>query len=267
MRVAAIIEARMGSTRLPGKVLKGANDAPLLAHMIERVWAAQMIDHIIVATPATADNAPIWTFLKDAPPFVKVSSGPEDDVLARVLKAAKEQRVDVIVELTGDCPLIDPAIIDLCAAYYMAAYDVNTGTGVWDFVGNTHPFTWPRGMDVRVFSTQTLEKVDAEVKGDIREAYWREHVSPWMYERVDTPYRGLNLTADPNVTYPELNLSVDTQDDYRRVKGIIEALKAGNPMFTVSDAIQYLAPLPGYEMLNTNRPEIAAPWMQDVVSA
>jgi len=267
LRVGAIIEARMGSKRLPGKVLKSASDAPLLAHMLERVWAAQMVDHIVVATPATADNAPIWTFLKDAPPFIKVASGSEDDVLSRVLKAAHEQCIDVIVELTGDCPIIDPAIIDLCTAYYLVDWNVHNQTGAWDYVGNTRPHTWPRGMDVRVFSTHTLEKVEREVAGDIREAYWREHVSPWMYERTDTPYRCLNLTADSDVTYPDLNLSVDTMEDYRRVKGILEALKPGNPMFTVSDAIQYLAPLPGYEMLNVNRPEVAAPWMSDVVSA
>lgn len=267
MRVAAIIEARMGSKRLPGKVLKEANDAPLLAHMIERVWAADMVDHIIVATPATADNAPIWTFLRDSPPFISLSSGSEDDVLSRVLKAAHEKRVDVIVELTGDCPIIDPAIINLCAAYYLADWNVHTQTGAWDFVGNTRPHTWPRGMDVRVFSTETLEKVNAEVTGDIREAYWREHVSPWMYERVDTPYRCLNLSAEPDCTYPDLNLSVDTKEDYARVKSIIEHLKPGNPMFTISDAIQYLAPLPGYEMLNANRPTQEAVWMRDVVSA
>ena len=267
MRVAAIIEARMGSRRLPGKVMKTIKDVPMLVYMLERVWASQMIDTVVVATPDTPDNAGIWAALQDLPDGFKVVSGPEDDVLARVLKAAKATQTDVIVELTGDCPLIDPFCIDQCAGYFVADYDARTGSNAqYDFVGNAQPRTYPRGMDVRVFSTQMLERVNEEVKGDTREAYWREHVSPWMYDRDGSTYRCLNIPADPQTTYPDLNLSVDTIEDFNRIKGVIEALKPGNPMFSCHDAIEYLSALPGYENIDANRPSVQAPWIKDLVA-
>lgn len=264
MRVAAIIEARMGSTRLPGKVMKSVAEMPMLAYMIERTWAAQCIDTVVVATPDTKDNAPIWALMQGVPGFMKCVSGPTDDVMSRVLKAAKETHTDVIVELTGDCPVIDPWCIDICAGYYLAQWNARAGTGDCDFVSNSKPRTWPRGMDVRVFSTKTLERINNEVRGHSRESYWREHVSPWIYERVESPYTQINLCADPQCTYPDLNLSVDTEDDYRLVKGLIEALRPGNPAFTCRDAIEYVANVPGMN-LDLNRPAEDAEWMKDLV--
>lgn len=239
MRVSAIIEARMGSSRLPGKVLKPIDGWPMIAIMVQRVMASQLIDTVVLATPDTPENEPLWEFVQKAPP-VKLIKGSEDDVLSRVLKAARDTKTDVIVELTGDCPLIDPWVIDLCAGYFLC--------GEWDFVGNVKPRTWPKGMDVRIFRTETLEKVNAEIQGVKDEAYWREHVSPWMYEREG--YSCRNLVAPQADTVPDLNLSVDTPEDFRRVKDIVETLRPGNPIFLTRDILTYLARLPGYEMLS-----------------
>jgi spore coat polysaccharide biosynthesis protein SpsF len=264
MRVSCIIEARMGSKRLPGKTMKTVAEMPMLAVMIERVWAAQCIDTIVVATPDTQDNAPIWALMQGVPPFMRCVSGPEDDVMSRVLKAAQETKTDIIVEVTGDCPIIDPWCIDLVAGYYIAQWNDRTRTGACDFVGNVAPHTWPLGMDVRVFSTKTLERVNEEVRGNPREAYWREHVSPWMYDRPESPYSRLNLVADSRCTYPDLNLSVDTEDDFKLIKGIVETLRPGNPMFTCRDAIEYVAGLPGRN-INLNRPAEDAEWLKDLI--
>ena len=251
MRVSAIIEARMGSARLPGKVMKTIDGWPMLAIMIQRVMSCQLIDTVILATPEGNDNEPLWEFVEKAPP-VKLVKGPENDVLSRVLKAAKDTKTDVIVELTGDCPLIDPWVIDLCAGYFIC--------GEWDFVGNVKPRSWPRGMDVRVFRTETLEKVDREVTGDLRESYWREHVSPWLYERQG--YNCKNIAAPQGETVPDLNLSVDTPEDFRRVKDIVESLRPGNQMFMTHDILTYLARLPGYEMLSgPAKVEKVAAWL------
>lgn len=239
MRVSAIIEARMTSTRLPGKVMMTAGGNALLQYQLQRLSACDLIDTLIVATPSSEANTTIWDFCQRM--NVKCIRGPEDDVLSRVLQAAIETRTDVIVECTADCPIIDPEIVDLCAGYFIA--------GDWHFVGNDHPHTWPRGMDCRVFRTSTLAQVNELVKGDEREVYWREHVSPFIYDRDDTPYKCLNLTAPDDCTYPDLNLSVDTREDLRRVTHVIEALHPINPLFTVKDALQYLATLPGYEQL------------------
>lgn len=245
----------MASKRLPGKVMLQVDNWPMLALMIERIMLADLIDQIVVATPEGEENAPIWEFLERGGAQVKLVKGPENDVLGRVLKAARDTNTDVIVELTGDCPLIDPDIIDLCTGYAVC--------GEWDFVGNIKPRSWPRGMDTRVFKTETLERVNQEVTGHTREAYWREHVSPWMYEG-DGKYSLLNIAAPPEETNPELNLSVDTTDDFRRVKELFESLRAGNRRFTILDMLQHLGGLPGYEhiMLPTAAKEAA--WLTRV---
>ena len=237
---------------------------PLLAWIINRAANAQLVDTIVVATPDSEENAPIWQFLDKAP--VRLVRGDEQDVLSRVLKAAHETRTDLIVELTGDCPLIDPEIIDACVGYYICGNGGQRTYEAWHFVGNCKPRTWPRGMDVRVFSTKTLERCDSEVRGDAREAYWREHVSPWIYERTDSQYSCLNIAADDQLTHPELNLSVDTWDDYRRVKGVIDDLGAGNPLFTCKDILENLAALPGYETLTMPQLEKDASWLHDLRS-
>lgn len=255
----------MGSSRLPGKTMKTVADMPMLAVMIERVWAAQCIDTIVVATPDTQDNAPIWALMQGTPTFMKCVSGPTDDVLSRVLKAAKETHTDIIVEVTGDCPAIDPYCIDVCAGYYTSQWNAREKTGDCDFITNINPPSYPKGMDVRVFSTKTLERVDKEVTGHSREAYWREHVSPWMYDRPESPYTQMNLPASPQCTYPDLNLSVDTEDDFKLMKGLIETLRPGNPQFTCRDAIEYVAGLPGHN-INLNRPAQDAKWLKDVVN-
>lgn len=254
MRVSAIIEARMGSRRLPGKTMMSIAGNPLLYYVCQRVSACDLIDTLIVATPEGTENAPIWEACEKWK--VTCVQGPEDDVMGRVLKAATDTRTDVIVEVTADCPLIDPEIVDTMAAYLIC--------GDWDFVGNDHPHTWPRGMDCRVFRTETLAKVNEQVKGDPREAYWREHVSPYMYDRPGTEYRCLNLTAPDDCTYPDLNLSVDTREDFRRATNVIEALHAGNPLFTCRDALQYLVTLPGYEQLQSSTLYTQPDWMKEI---
>lgn len=238
MRVSAIIEARMGSKRLPGKVLMDMDGWPSIAIMIQRVMMAELVDTVILATPDTPDNQPLWDFAEKAPPVI-LTKGPEDDVLARVLRAAESTKTDVIVELTADCPIVDPRIIDLCTGYFIC--------GDYDYVGNTAPHSWPVGMDVRVFRTETLRKVHEAVRGDSRESYWREHVSPYIYE--SGKFKCRNMTAPEGEAFPTLNLSVDTREDYRRVRDIVETLRKGNPSFSIKDIVTYLAALPGYEQL------------------
>ena len=239
MRVSAIIEARMGSKRLPGKMMMKVGHVPLIAWPLQRCYLSQLVDTLVVACPDTPLDRALSEWVSGNTP-AKVVLGSEDDVMSRVLKAARKTKTDVIVEITGDCPLIDPEIIDMAAGYYIC--------GDWDFVGNVSPETWPQGMSVRVFSTEALARANEEVKGDPQEAHWREHVSPWFY-RQDTPYKCLNLTAPDDCTAPQLNLSVDTREDLQRARGVIEALATGNPGFNVKEVLQYLMALPGYEQL------------------
>lgn len=243
----------MGSSRLPGKVMRPIDGWPMIGILLQRLTGAQLVDTIVLAIPEGANEEPLREFHRQTQ-GIRLVEGPEDDVLSRVLKAARETKTDVIVEVTGDCPLLDPGIVDLCLGYFLC--------GKWDFVSNATPRTWPRGMEVRVFSTATLERVDREVRGDAREAYWREHVSPWIYDRPDSGYSCKNMEAPEEERASELNLSVDTTEDFRRVKDIVETLRPGNPAFSVRDVLQYLARLPGYEMLTAPQIiETEASWL------
>jgi len=150
MRIVATIEARMTSSRLPGKVLRTVLSRPLLSFMIERLRRVWQLDQIVVATTMNESDDPIADLASGL--GVGCFRGSEDDVLARVLGAARKFGADLIVETTGDCPLIDPAVVDQVIATYRA--------NKVDYCANVLQPTYPRGMDVQVFATDLLAEVE-----------------------------------------------------------------------------------------------------------
>ncbi|HSJ10186.1 MAG TPA: aminotransferase class III-fold pyridoxal phosphate-dependent enzyme [Longimicrobiales bacterium] len=170
MRTVAIVQARMGSTRLPGKVMRPVCGVPVIDLLLGRLAAARTVDAIVLATtdsPADDDFARHVAALGHA-----VFRGSEDDVLDRYYHAAAAQHADVVVRITGDCPLVDPVLVDdIVAAFHAANVD---------YLGNTEPPTFPDGLDVEVFSFAALERA------------WREADSPFEREHV-TPYLTGNL--------------------------------------------------------------------------
>ena len=166
-RTVATIEARMTSTRLPGKVLMSAAGLPMLELMIERLRFVKEIDAIVIATTVNASDDPVEELAHRV--GVGVWRGSEADVLNRVLDAAKAYEAQTIVELTGDCPLIDPAIVSKVINAYR---DQNA-----DYVSNIIERTYPDGMDTQVFATTLLEDV-ARRTDDVAD---REHVSLYIY--------------------------------------------------------------------------------------
>lgn len=224
MKTAAVIQARMGSTRLPGKVMKPIIGKPMIQLMIERVKRAEKLDEIIIATSTN----PIDDVLEKlaAATGVKCYRGSETDVLDRVLKAAQHFKVDVIVELWGDAPVMDPEVIDRAVEYY-AASD-------YDCLGTVLKHEYPWGIGLLIFTTKILAAVSAVAL----EPVYREHVSNYIYEHTEK-YKIGYLPCPPELRRPELRLAVDEEADYLLIKHIYEHFAAvGKPDFNTRDIIE-----------------------------
>lgn len=234
--IVAIIEARMGSSRLPGKVLQPILGKPSLELLIERLQRSQYIEQIIVATSVNPADEVLATLARRLQ--VGCFRGSEADVLDRVLQAAQSVHAAVIVEITGDCPLIDPHVIDQSIEVYLA--------NDYDFVSNNLRRTYPRGLDVDIFATQILEEV-AELTQDPED---REHVSLYIYEHPER-YKLHNVESGLPSKFWDLRLTLDTPEDLALIRSIYESLYPVNPEFTLTDVLCLLDQCP--ELLELNR--------------
>lgn len=235
MRIVCFIEARMRSTRLPGKVLKPILGQPMLAMMIERLRRARTIDEIVVATVDDPADDPIAELSERL--GVGCFRGSEDDVLARVLGAARAHGADVIVETTGDCPLHDPAILDQVVAAYRL--------GGSRFTTNIMPYSTPRGTDVRVFSTDDLDEVN-RISDDASD---HEHVSLYFMERPEQ-YGLRNVAFDLGADAADYRLTVDTPEDFELVTRIYGELYPKDPEFPIHRCLELLRARPDLAAIN-----------------
>ena len=181
--IIAVIQARMGSTRLPGKVLMEVNDRPLLAYQLDRILKSRKLDIVVVATSDLEKDDAIEHFCKDY--GVDCYRGSENDVMSRYYDCAKLYNYNTVVRMTADCPLIDPEIID---AVVQKFEDDNV-----DYCGNTVPpetSKFPDGADVEVFNMNALEKANAEITGE----HLREHVTFQFWQ--DQNYTSSQYTQD-----------------------------------------------------------------------
>jgi spore coat polysaccharide biosynthesis protein SpsF len=226
VRVAATIEARMASTRLPGKVLLPLAGKPALHMMIERIKHSGYVDDIIIATTTNKEDAQIENLALKL--GVKCYRGSEEDVLSRVLEASKTYKVDLICELTGDCPLIDPVIIDQVITAHLS--------GNYDYTSNTFTHrTFPRGLDVHVFPVSVLERT-AELTSDPID---RVHVSYFIYTNPKL-FKLNGVYANPEVFGPDIRITLDTFEDYEIIGSIYSALYKPGEVFLAKDIIKYL---------------------------
>jgi spore coat polysaccharide biosynthesis protein SpsF len=224
----------MSSTRLPGKVLEPAAGRPLLAHMIERLQRCPLLDEIVVATTTNPSDDPIDALAGKL--GVGCFRGSEDDVLGRVLGAARTRGAELIVETTGDCPLIDPAIVGRVIDEFHK--------GDFDYCSNTLEQTFPRGMDVQVFPVAVLAEVD-RLTDDPTD---REHVSLYIYEHPER-YRLRNVGAEPPRN-PDVRLTVDTPEDLALVRAVFDALYPVDPAFGLGEIVELLDARPELPELN-----------------
>lgn len=172
MKTVVIIQARTGSTRLPGKVLKQLRGQTVLGHVVNRVRRCGEIDEIVVATTDLDEDVAI--VLEAQRLGANVFRGSETDVLSRYSLAARAAEAAVVVRVTSDCPFIDPDVIDQHVSTFKQA--VKAGRRL-DYLSNTHPRSFPHGLDVEVFSGAMLEQANREARAE----YEREHVTPFFY--------------------------------------------------------------------------------------
>ncbi len=215
----AILQARMSSTRLPGKVMKPLAGRPMVERQIERLRRCTTLDRLVVATSDQASEDPLATHLTAV--GVEVFRGPLHDVLGRYVGCIAALGIEGdIVRLTADCPLADPEVIDACVRL-RARLRV-------DYASNGRQRSYPRGLDVEVFTRQALFAAAAETS----EPYDREHVTPYLYAP------GSRFTqADLVQLYDEsaLRWTVDTPEDYAFVERVYAELYPRNPAFTSED--------------------------------
>lgn len=240
MKIVATIEARMGSSRLPGKSMKKIVGKPMLELLFERVKNSKLINEIVVATTLNPSNDVIEELAKKN--LIRCFRGSEEDVLDRVLNAAKSVNADVILELWGDNPLIDPKILDNLIGFYLE--------NKFDCVGTTLPNfkkTYPIGISALIFSTKVLEEV-SNLTNDPED---RENVSNYIYEHIEK-YRIAPLPCPIELNYPDLRLTVDEEDDFNLVKTIFENLYQTKPNFDTFDIINFLKSNPHIKDINKN---------------
>lgn len=233
MKTLIIVQARMTSTRLPGKVLLPLAGVPMLTRLVERLRRVQRADGIVVATTTNVADDTIAALCAQL--VVPCHRGSEHDVLSRYADASRLHGADVVVRITSDCPLIDPALID----QVMAAY----AEGGSDYVSNMLPPTWPYGMAVEVFSAAALAQAHAEAT----QAAEREHVTPFLYWHPER-YRLRNVASPVDLS--QHRWTVDTPEDYELVSRLFEHLMPTHPHFTQADVLALLDQHPDWIALN-----------------
>lgn len=236
-QVDVIVEARMTSSRLPGKVMLPAAGKPLLEHMVERLRRIDPLSNVIIATTENPSDDCIIE-LADR---LKIRSfrGDEIDVLGRVLKAAQHFGTDVIVEITGDDPLLDPkAASEVVQTYLDKEKEV-------DYVANDLEEGFPIGFNTRAFSTKILEFVERSTNHPVN----REHVVNYICKRPDE-FRLLNVKAQGLYHRPELRLTMDEPADYELIKSVFDALYPETPEFNALEIFEFLDENPEIRDLN-----------------
>lgn len=222
-KVVAIIQARMAASRLPGKVLKEIAGKPMLQHVIERARRARRVNEVMVATTTDPSDDAVESFCKEV--GVSVFRGSMQDVLDRYYQAAKLIQADVIVRLTADCPLLDPALIDkVIDSFFHEKVD---------FAANRLPppfhRTYPIGLDVEVCSFAALERA----WDDAIQPYEREHVMPYLYDQKG---RFKVLVMNYHADFGDQRWTVDTPQDLEVVRQVFARL-SDKPDFTWLDVL------------------------------
>ncbi len=237
-KIAAIIQARVGSTRLPGKVLAEVAGRPMLAHVVERAMDIPHVTEVILAsTTNPADEAIVAWARQAGIPCVR---GSEEDVLDRFRLAARERAVDVIVRVTSDCPLLDPEVSGLVVREYLERGDTV------DYVSNVHPPTYPDGLDTEVFSRRALEAAwhDARLPSD------REHVTTYIWRHPER-FRLANVSHEEDLSAHRW--TVDTGRDLAFVRAVFEATAGDQRPIRLGGVIALLNRRPEIRELNAGQ--------------
>jgi spore coat polysaccharide biosynthesis protein SpsF len=235
MKVVAIIQARMGSTRLPGKVLKNLCGQSVLARVVNRTRRARLLNEVVVATTdQPADDAVVRESGRLSIPCFR---GNEADVLDRYYRAAQHCAAESVVRITSDCPLIDPELIDatIQAFLYQKA----------DYATNSLVITYPRGLDVEVLTAEALGSAWHEAL----ESYQRAHVTPYLYEHPER-FQIASLTSDEDLGHHRWTL--DTPEDWELIEAIYTDCSGGRDDFSWRQVLELLRRKPQLAEINSH---------------
>lgn len=235
MKTVIIIQARMTSTRLPGKVLREVLGKPLLAYQVERLRRVKLADGIVLATTTNPTDEPLAVFAQQE--GLPCFRGEELDVLGRYYGAAQMVQARTVVRVTSDCPLIDPDIIDQVIRNYQEHPEVA-------YVSNTLQRSFPRGLDVECFSFEALQEAWQEAK----EPYEREHVTPYLYQQERFKTLGMVSPAD----YSQHRWTVDTPEDFELIRLLLEAIYPQQPQFSWQDILRLQEQHPQWREINAH---------------
>lgn len=236
VNIVVIVQARMNSSRLPGKVMKTVLGKPLLGYLTDRLLRVKKNSRLVIATTNEKKDQAILDFCRKRK--ISYYCGDENDVLRRYYDAANYFLADVIVRITADCPLMDSFIVDRLIEEYLDNYPY------FQYVSNVRNRTYPRGMDAEVFSIEILREAFENAK----EKFEREHVTPYMY--LDKERKQIkDVFASKDLSH--YRWTVDTYEDFVFVKEVIESLYPFKRRFTMSDILELLERKP--ELANINK--------------
>lgn len=243
-KTVAIIQARMDSTRLPGKVLMEIEEKPMLWHIINRLGRVKIIDKIVVATTINPKDQPIIDFCIQN--NVGYFRGSEEDVLERFYLTSKQFNASVVIRLTADCPLIDPDLISivLCQFFEQKLDYIAVATGAG--AANKNVNHYPDGLDCEVFTSKALHKAYKKAY-DPRE---REHATMYIWKRSNIFRTGL---VESSQDYSNLRFVVDYPEDLRFVRSVYSRLYPAKPDFSLDDIMSLLQSNPDILAINNQK--------------
>src|SRR5262245_40967544 len=249
MKTIAIVQARTGSSRLPGKILLPLKGKSLLERMLERVTAATTLSEVMVATTRKPEDEPIREICRRL--GIQCYSGHPTDLLDRHYKAAVNFKADIVVKIPSDCPLIDPTVIDRVLRYYF------DNLQSFDFVSNLHPATYPDGNDVEAMPVDILGSAWIEASRD----YEREHTTPFIWEQPDR-FRLGNFKWERGLDYSMTHRwTIDYPEDYTFIQSIFDELYSQGKVFSMSDILKLLTERP--ELQNINQKYAGVNWYRN----
>lgn len=232
-KVVAIIQARMGSTRLPGKVLLDIQGKTVLEHVVDRVSASKLVQNVVVATTVDKNDLEIVKLCSNK--NISVYCGSEKDVLDRYYQTARLFKADHVVRITSDCPMIDPEIIDEVISLHLKEHA--------DYTSNTLKETYPDGEDVEIFTFDALET--SWKKANLTSE--REHVTPFMKKRID-------LFKHASMVYPfdlsKKRWTLDRKEDFAFITSVYDSLYSNNHHFGIRNILEFVEKNTDIEKIN-----------------
>ena len=237
--IVTIMQVRMTSSRLPGKVLMPLLGEPVFIRQLERMQGSKLIGKIIVATTTQIEDDPIEKICLEK--GIDCFRGHPTDLLDRHYQAAKLYGADVVLKIPSDCPLIDPRIIDRTIGYYLDNRDQ------FDFVSNLHPATFPDGNDVEIMPFEMLERACKDAKLELE----REHTTPYFWERPEI-FRIGNIAMEDGSDLSLIHRwTIDYKEDYDFIKKVYEELYPKNPLFSLEEILELLKKHPEIYQINS----------------